>query len=141
MGNALSGVEDLGADIDAAFFSLHAGVPQVGAMDEGDDPKYAPIGGSEKIGGGAKMKYIALRPFADPEAAARKLMKIASSIEPVQDGRIHIELINWPFLHELLGTSAENSAGLKFAIERGWLWPRESGTYVKFTQAGAELFA
>jgi len=87
------------------------------------------------------MKYIALRPFADPEAAARKLMEIASSIEPVQDGRIHIELINWPFLHELLGTSAENSAGLKFAIERGWLWPRESGTYVKFTQAGAELFA
>ena len=110
-------------------------------MDEGDDPKYAPIGGSEKIGGGAKMKYIALRPFADPEAAARKLMKIASSIEPVQDGRIHIELFNWPFLHELLGTSAENSAGLKFAIERGWLWPRESGTHVKFTQAGAELFA
>jgi len=47
MGNALSGVEDLGADIDAAFFSLHAGVPQVGAMDEGDDPKYAPIGGGE----------------------------------------------------------------------------------------------
>jgi hypothetical protein len=31
-------------------------------------------------------------------------MEIASSIEPVQDGRIHIELINWPFLHELLGT-------------------------------------
>ena len=45
-------------------------------MDEGDDPKYAPIGGSEKIGGGAKMKYIALRPFADPEAAACKLMEI-----------------------------------------------------------------
>jgi hypothetical protein len=23
----------------------------------------------------------------------------------------------------------------------GWLWPHESGTYVKFTAAGAEMFA
>ena len=36
---------------------------------------------------------------------------------------------------------AEFCAGLKLAIERGWLWLHESGTYVKFTQAGAELFA
>ena len=43
-------------------------------------------------------KYVEPRPFAEPEAAARKLMEIANSIEPVQDGRIHIELINWPFL-------------------------------------------
>jgi hypothetical protein len=27
------------------------------------------------------------------------------------------------------------------AIERGWLWKHESGTYVKLTQAGADLFA
>jgi hypothetical protein len=27
------------------------------------------------------------------------------------------------------------------AIAKGWLWRHESGTYVKFTQAGAELFA
>jgi hypothetical protein len=32
-------------------------------------------------------------------------------------------------------------AGLKLAIERGWLWLHESGTYVKFTQARAEMFA
>jgi len=30
---------------------------------------------------------------------------------------------------------------VKLAIERGWLVMHESGTYVKFTQAGAELFA
>ena len=59
----------------------------------------------------------------------------------MQDGRIHIELINWPFLHELKGSPAEYGAGLDLAIERGWLWKHESGTYVKFTQAGAELFA
>jgi hypothetical protein len=29
----------------------------------------------------------------------------------------------------------------KFAIERGWLWLHECGTYVKFTKAGSELFA
>jgi hypothetical protein len=77
----------------------------------------------------------------DPEAAARKLMEIANSVEPVQDGRIHIELINWPFLQEHRGSPAEYKAGLDFAIERGWLWLHESGTYVKFTQAGAEMFA
>jgi hypothetical protein len=37
------------------------------------------------------MKFAANHPFADPETAARKLVEIASSIEPVQDGRIHIE--------------------------------------------------
>jgi len=36
-------------------------------------------------------------------------MEIANSVEPVQDGRIHIELINWPFLHELRGTPAETA--------------------------------
>ena len=55
------------------------------------------------------MKFIETRLFVDPEAAARKLMEIANSVEPVQDGRIHIELINWPFLHELRGSPAEYS--------------------------------
>jgi hypothetical protein len=30
---------------------------------------------------------------------------------------------------------------MKLAIERGWLWLHESGTYVKFTDAGAAVFA
>ena len=54
-------------------------------------------------------------------------MEIANSIEPVQDGSIHIELINWPFLQEHRGTPAAYKAGLDFAIERGWLWLRHSG--------------
>ena len=32
-------------------------------------------------------------------------------------------------------------AGLKLAIERGWLQLQKSGTYVKFTPAGADLLA
>jgi hypothetical protein len=34
------------------------------------------------------MKFAAARPYADPEAAARKLIEIANSVEAVQDGRI-----------------------------------------------------
>jgi len=87
------------------------------------------------------MRHISNRPFADPDAAARKLMEIANATEAVQDGRIHIEKINGPFLYREGGSPAEYGAGLKLAIERGWLWMHESGTYVKFTPAGAELFA
>jgi hypothetical protein len=87
------------------------------------------------------MKFAEARDYADPEAAARKLIEIANSVEAVQDGRIHIELINGPFLFQLKGTPAEYGAGLKLAIARGWLEMHESGTYVKFTQAGAEMFA
>ena len=87
------------------------------------------------------MRYATDRPFADPEKAARKLLEIANTIEAVQDGRIHIEKLNGPFLFKEGGSPAEYSAGLALAIARGWLWQHESGTYVKFTPAGAELFA
>ena len=87
------------------------------------------------------MKFAETRIYADPEIAARKLVQIASTIEPVQDGRIHIEKINAPFLYQERATPAEYSAGLKLAVERGWLVMHESGTFVKFTQAGADLFA
>jgi hypothetical protein len=73
-------------------------------------------------------------PYIDPEAAAPKLMGIANSTEPVQDGRIHIELFNRPFLQEHRGSPAEYKAGLNFTIERGWPLKQESGTYVKITR-------
>jgi hypothetical protein len=87
------------------------------------------------------VKFTTDRPFSDPEKAARKLLEIANAAEAVQDGRIHIEKINGPFLFKEGGSPAEYGAGLKLAIARGWLWMHESGTYVKFTQAGAEMFA
>jgi hypothetical protein len=43
------------------------------------------------------MKYAADRPFAVPDKTTRKLIEIANSGEPVQDGYILIELINGPF--------------------------------------------
>ena len=87
------------------------------------------------------MKYTVDRPYSDPKKAARKLLEIANAVEVVHDGRIYIELINGPFLFDLKGTPDEFLAGLDLAIERGWLDLHESGTYGKFTQAGAELFA
>jgi hypothetical protein len=86
------------------------------------------------------MKYTSLRPFADPEKAARKLLEIANTTGAVQDGRIHVEKINAAFLKEG-GTAGEYGAALECAIANGWLWKHRSGTYVKFTQTGAELSA
>jgi hypothetical protein len=87
------------------------------------------------------MKYAEPRPFADPEKAARKLLEIANATEAVQDGRIYIEAINGQFLFKKGGTPEEYGAGLAFAVANGWLWKHESGTYVKFTPAGAEMFS
>jgi hypothetical protein len=87
------------------------------------------------------MKFTSDQQYADPEKAARKIIEIANTVEAVQDGRIHIEKINGPFLFTEKATPAEYKAGLDLAIARGWLELHESGTFVRFTQAGAELFA
>jgi hypothetical protein len=68
-------------------------------------------------------------------------MEVAHAVEPVQDGRIHIEKINYPFLFPGRGQAGGIRPGLKLAIERGWLWMHESGTHVKITPGGAKLFA
>jgi hypothetical protein len=86
------------------------------------------------------MKFVEKSHFTDPDAAVRKLVEIANTVEAVQDGRIYIELINNPFLKEG-GTPDQYRAALARAIKLGWLLLHESGTYVRFTQAGAELFA
>ncbi len=59
----------------------------------------------------------------------------------MQDGRIHIEKINGPTLFQLKAMPAEYKAGLDLTIERGWLHLHESGTFVRFAQAGKDLFA
>jgi hypothetical protein len=87
------------------------------------------------------VKLTTDRPYTDPEKAARRLLEHAHAFEPVQDGRIYIEKLNGPFLFGDKGTPAEYRAGLEFAIARGWLEMHDSGTYVTFTPASAELFA
>ena len=64
-------------------------------------------------------KFVAERPFADPDAAARKLIEIENGVEAVQDGRIYIERVNAPFL--AAGGSGEDfRAGIERAIALGW---------------------
>jgi hypothetical protein len=87
------------------------------------------------------MKFVNARPHADPDVAAGKIVELANAIETIQDGRIYIEEINGPFLLQLKGTPAEYKAGLDRAIANGWLVLHESGTFVRFTQAGADMFA
>ena len=58
----------------------------------------------------------------------------------VQECRIYVEQANEPFL-AAGGSGEQFRAGIERAIALGWLWRHESGTYVKFTDSGAALFA
>ena len=87
------------------------------------------------------MKFSSDRPpWSDSEKATQ-----APGDRQHRGGRTgwpdRIEKINAPFLFRERATPAEYSAGLKLAIERGWLVMHECGTFVRFTQAGADLFA
>lgn len=75
------------------------------------------------------MKYASACPLAYPETTARKLVEIASGIQPAQDGRIFIELVNIAFL-KLGGTGEQFRAAVTLATERCWLEMHESGTYM-----------
>jgi hypothetical protein len=86
-------------------------------------------------------KLVEPRPYANPEAAARKLLEIANAHEPYMDGRILIERLNGAMLYQHKATPAEYKAGLLRAIERGWLVLHESGTFVQMSQTAKDLFA
>lgn len=86
------------------------------------------------------MKLTEDRPYAKPEAAAKRLMQICRDTEPVQDGRLHIEKINYPFLFRDKGSATEYKAGLDLLIERGCLELHESGTFVRILEGGDSLF-
>jgi hypothetical protein len=86
------------------------------------------------------MKLTADRPFADPAVAARKLLEIANATEAAQHGRIYIEKINDQFLNkEGYAEGVQRRAEVR---HRSWLAAEARvRTYVKFTAAGADLFA
>jgi hypothetical protein len=88
------------------------------------------------------MKHTEARPYAEPEAAARKLLELAAGVQAI-NGRIHIEKINGPFLSKdgCKASGPEFGPGIRYAIEKGWLDLHESGTYVLVQAPGAELFS
>jgi len=79
------------------------------------------------------LKFTNGRPYADPDKAARRIMEIANTIEPAQ-GKLYIELINYPMLFKDNASPAD-------AWLRGLADVARGGTFVKFTPAGADLFA
>ena len=61
---------------------------------------------------------------ADPSptlARQRGILEIANTVEAIQDGRIHIEKINGPFLFRDGGSPAEYGADMQLAIQPSWL--------------------
>lgn len=85
------------------------------------------------------MKFATDRPYADIDAAVRKLLELANATEP-DAGRLPIGILNRQFL-EAGASVAEYKAAVTAAIDRGLLTMHPSGGYVSFTQAGADLFA
>jgi 4-hydroxy-3-methylbut-2-enyl diphosphate reductase IspH len=87
------------------------------------------------------MKHHEVPPYDDPAAAARKLVEIAAATPAVQDGRIYIERVNSAFVALLKGSKGhpEFGAGIAYAVDKGWLWRHESGTYLKLMPPGQDL--
>lgn len=75
-------------------------------------------------------KFSAPSPYADPEAAGRRILEIAKEVEPAMEGRIYIELINGPFLFRDCGSVAEYGAGLRLLIERKQIAMHDSGKFI-----------
>jgi hypothetical protein len=69
----------------------------------------------------------------DPDIAARKLIEIANCRTAASTSSASTRFSR--------GTGSGLRADIERAIALGWLWRHESGTYVRFTQAGADLFA
>src|SRR5215831_15282590 len=65
-------------------------------------------------------------------------MKFFPALIPKQDGRIFIELINWPFLDDLKDP-AKYKAGLDLAIASGWPWKHESAALMRGSHKPAWL--
>ena len=67
--------------------------------------------------------------------------KSPTQLRQYRTGASSLRKINDQFLFKEGGTPAEYSAALAYTVAKGWLWKYESGAYVKFTPAGAEMFA
>lgn len=84
------------------------------------------------------MKFTADRPFAKPEAAARKLLEIVLSADIDVGQYAYTGATNTAFL-QAGGSVTEYAAGRDFAIAQGWFEIDRSGTRVILLQAGADL--
>jgi hypothetical protein len=85
------------------------------------------------------MKFIEKRPYADPEAAARKLLEIVLAAKDIGVGRYtYTGVTNTAFM-QAGGSVAEYIAGRDYAAAQGWFEIDRSGTRIVLLQAGADL--
>jgi hypothetical protein len=85
-----------------------------------------------------RMKYVTDRPFANPEAAARKLLEIVLSKDIDVGQYTYTGVTNTAFL-QARGNVAEYLAGRDYAIAQGWFEIDTSGTRIILLQPGADL--
>ena len=89
----------------------------------------------------APARYVADRPYSNPEAAGRRLLQHANSAPELHPGRIYCEQVNGPFLFQDGAKPAEYSAGMKWLAGTGHIEPHDSGTFFSMTQQAKDLFA
>jgi hypothetical protein len=85
------------------------------------------------------MKFVQDRPYAKPDAAAPRLLEIASTTDSDQ-GKIDVGQVNIVFLREG-GSPDEYRAGIARLKADGLIELHASGTYFTFTDKGAQQFA
>ena len=84
------------------------------------------------------MKYATDRPFAGPEAAARKLLDIVrASIAESRLPHAYTGATNTAFMRAG-GSVDEYSVGMKHAAEQKWIEVDRSGTRIVLLPDGAE---
>jgi hypothetical protein len=66
------------------------------------------------------MKFREERPFADVEAAVKKLLELANGMAADHAGRLSVGILNTQF-KDAGGSYPEYSAAVKAAIDRGYL--------------------
>ena len=85
------------------------------------------------------MKYTTDRPYADPEKAARRILEIANSLSRFRAASTSRKSTS-RFFSATAAARPNTARASNSPIERGWLTMHESGTFVAFTPAGAEVF-
>lgn len=94
-------------------------------------------------GKAAPPRYVADRPYANPERAGRRLMHHARSaprLQPNQPDTIYTEQVNGPFLFKDGASPVEYSAGMKWLINESCIEMHESGCFFTLHPKGNDLF-
>jgi hypothetical protein len=85
------------------------------------------------------MESVEDRPYARPEAAARRLLEIANATDADQ-GRVDVGQVNIIFLREG-GSPDEYRAGIERLKVEALIELHASGAHFTFTDKGAQRFA